>query len=146
MISNNASIWLYCVRHELCIEASLYHLMGSLISDSYLLFVLTFLWVCQLWVFIWVDQSRMMKKWVWPSFWPSLTVVCFYSSDGKYLLTGGEDDLVQVWSMDDRKTVAWGEGHNSWVLIEFPLRLFQCLDVCFQKLYLTTWVIFLQTG
>lgn len=40
---------------------------------------------------------------------------CTWSSDGKYLLTGGEDDLVQVWSMDDRKTVAWGEGHNSWV-------------------------------
>ncbi|KAI8018264.1 WD repeat-containing protein 20 [Camellia lanceoleosa] len=35
--------------------------------------------------------------------------------DGKYVLTGGEDDLVQVWSMKDRKVVAWGEGHNSWV-------------------------------
>ncbi|KAG2316715.1 hypothetical protein Bca52824_019837 [Brassica carinata] len=30
-------------------------------------------------------------------------------------LTGGEDDLVQVWSMEDRKVLAWGEGHNSWV-------------------------------
>jgi len=40
---------------------------------------------------------------------------CTWSSDGKYLLTGGEDDLVQVWGMDDRKIVAWGEGHNSWV-------------------------------
>lgn len=37
------------------------------------------------------------------------------SMDGKYVLTGGEDDLVQVWSMEDRKVVAWGEGHNSWV-------------------------------
>lgn len=37
------------------------------------------------------------------------------SIDGKYVLTGGEDDLVQVWSMEDRKVVAWGEGHNSWV-------------------------------
>lgn len=35
--------------------------------------------------------------------------------DGKYILAGGEDDLVQVWSMEDRKVVAWGEGHNSWV-------------------------------
>lgn len=35
--------------------------------------------------------------------------------DGKYILTGGEDDLVQVWSMEDRKVVAWGEGHSSWV-------------------------------
>nr|XP_019703572.1 WD repeat-containing protein 20-like [Elaeis guineensis] len=40
---------------------------------------------------------------------------CAWSSDGKYILTGGEDDLVQVWSMEDRKIVAWGEGHNSWV-------------------------------
>nr|GLL49522.1 WD repeat-containing protein 20-like [Ipomoea trifida] len=37
------------------------------------------------------------------------------SMDGKYILTGGEDDLVQVWSMEERKVVAWGEGHNSWV-------------------------------
>ncbi|XP_015698009.1 probable catabolite repression protein creC [Oryza brachyantha] len=40
---------------------------------------------------------------------------CSWSIDGKYLLSGGEDDLVQVWSMDDRKMVAWGEGHKSWV-------------------------------
>eukprot|EP00262_Sarcandra_glabra_P010958 TRINITY_DN26664_c0_g1_i1.p1 TRINITY_DN26664_c0_g1~~TRINITY_DN26664_c0_g1_i1.p1 ORF type:complete len:548 (+),score=51.97 TRINITY_DN26664_c0_g1_i1:424-2067(+) len=40
---------------------------------------------------------------------------CAWSLDGKYILTGGEDDLVQVWSMEDRKVVAWGEGHNSWV-------------------------------
>ncbi|KAG6527323.1 hypothetical protein ZIOFF_009422 [Zingiber officinale] len=39
-----------------------------------------------------------------------------HSSDGKYILTGGEDDLVQVWSIGDRKIVAWGEGHNSWVI------------------------------
>lgn len=40
---------------------------------------------------------------------------CAWSVDGKYILTGGEDDLVTVWSMEDRKVVAWGEGHNSWV-------------------------------
>ncbi|CAO2824260.1 unnamed protein product [Amaranthus hypochondriacus] len=40
---------------------------------------------------------------------------CAWSGDSKYILTGGEDDLVQVWSMEDRKVVAWGEGHNSWV-------------------------------
>lgn len=38
-----------------------------------------------------------------------------YSADGKYILTGGEDDLVQVWSMEERRVVARGEGHNSWV-------------------------------
>ncbi|XP_051131414.1 uncharacterized protein LOC127251662 isoform X2 [Andrographis paniculata] len=40
---------------------------------------------------------------------------CAWSMDGKYILTGGEDDLVHVWSMEDRKIVAWAEGHNSWV-------------------------------
>uniref|UniRef100_A0A7N0VDG6 Uncharacterized protein n=1 Tax=Kalanchoe fedtschenkoi TaxID=63787 RepID=A0A7N0VDG6_KALFE len=35
--------------------------------------------------------------------------------DGKYILAGGEDDLVLVWSMEERKVIAWGEGHNSWV-------------------------------
>lgn len=39
--------------------------------------------------------------------------------DGKYILTGGEDDLVQVWSMEERKIVAWGEGHSSWVILFF---------------------------
>ena len=37
--------------------------------------------------------------------------------DSKYVLTGGEDDLVQVWSMEDHAVVAWGEGHNSWVTL-----------------------------
>lgn len=40
---------------------------------------------------------------------------CAWSMDSKYVLTGGEDDLVQVWSMEDRAVVAWAEGHNSWV-------------------------------
>lgn len=44
-----------------------------------------------------------------------LTAIYYFSLDGKYILTGGEDDLVQVWSTEDRKIVAWGEGHNSWV-------------------------------
>ncbi|MQL97493.1 hypothetical protein Taro_030185 [Colocasia esculenta] len=48
------------------------------------------------------------------SYYGSL-LCCAWSSDGKYILTGGEDDLVQIWSMEDRKVVAWGEGHNSWV-------------------------------
>ncbi|CAM8928952.1 unnamed protein product [Rhodiola kirilowii] len=40
---------------------------------------------------------------------------CAWSMDGKYILAGGEDDLVLVWSMEERKVIAWAEGHNSWV-------------------------------
>jgi WD40 repeat protein len=54
----------------------------------------------------------------------NLSVLSCFSADGKYLLSGGEDDLVQVWSMDDRKMVAWGEGHTSWVILSLPLSLF----------------------
>lgn len=51
----------------------------------------------------------MFEDFIW------LTLIIVDSGDSKYILTGGEDDLVQVWSMEDRKVVAWGEGHNSWV-------------------------------
>lgn len=48
--------------------------------------------------------------------WFNLDCMEMDSPDGKYVLTGGEDDLVQVWSMEDQRVVAWGEGHNSWVI------------------------------
>lgn len=51
------------------------------------------------------------------------------------MLTGGEDDLVQVWSMEERKTVAWGEGHNSWVsLIKYMFLRTEILLKCPNKL------------
>lgn len=43
-----------------------------------------------------------------------MTCVC-WSPDGKYLVFGGEDDLVTVYSVSERKVVARGQGHKSWV-------------------------------
>jgi hypothetical protein len=40
--------------------------------------------------------------------------VC-WSPDGKYIVTGGEDDLVSIWSMEDSLLVARCRGHNSFV-------------------------------
>ena len=40
---------------------------------------------------------------------------CTWSPDGRYLAAGGEDDLVALYSVADRETVAWGEAHGSWV-------------------------------
>ncbi|KAJ4830166.1 hypothetical protein Tsubulata_010298 [Turnera subulata] len=60
------------------------------------------------------DYSRELLICGGKSYYGAL-LCCAWSMDGKYILTGGEDDLVQVWSMEDRKVVAWGEGHNSWV-------------------------------
>lgn len=52
------------------------------------------------------------------------------SMDGKYVLAGGEDDLVQVWGMEERKVVAWGEGHNSWVGFSLVIMSFiSCVKV-----------------
>ncbi|KAI8974713.1 WD40-repeat-containing domain protein [Pilobolus umbonatus] len=38
-----------------------------------------------------------------------------WSPDGNYILTGGEDDLVTIWSFHERTMVARCEGHRSWV-------------------------------
>jgi catabolite repression protein CreC len=40
--------------------------------------------------------------------------VC-WSPDGKYVLTGGQDDLVSIWSLYERRIVARCPGHRSWV-------------------------------
>lgn len=37
------------------------------------------------------------------------------SGDSKYVLTGGEDDLVSLFSLEQQAVVAWGEGHTSYV-------------------------------
>jgi WD40 repeat protein len=40
--------------------------------------------------------------------------VC-WSPDGCYIVTGGQDDLVSIWSFPERRLVARCEGHHSWV-------------------------------
>lgn len=48
------------------------------------------------------------------SYFGGLLCVC-WSPDGKYVVTGGEDDLVTVWSFEQKKVVARGEGHKSYI-------------------------------
>lgn len=38
-----------------------------------------------------------------------------WTPDGKYVLTGGQDDLISIWSMADTALVARCQGHESWV-------------------------------
>jgi WD40 repeat protein len=42
-------------------------------------------------------------------------LTCCWSPDSRYLLTGGEDDMIALWSIEDRTLVARGMGHHSWV-------------------------------
>lgn len=56
--------------------------------------------------------SRLLD--VYSSYYGGLISVC-WSPDGKYILTGGQDDLVSIWSLAERRIVARCEGHSSWV-------------------------------
>jgi len=51
---------------------------------------------------------------VFQSYYDGFTCVC-WSPDGRYVVTGGKDDLVTVWSMQDRRIIARCIGHASWV-------------------------------
>jgi len=51
---------------------------------------------------------------LYPSYYGAFTCVTF-SPDGKYVLTGGQDDLVSIWSLAERRIVARCPGHHSWV-------------------------------
>ncbi|KAJ5825673.1 hypothetical protein N7474_002811 [Penicillium riverlandense] len=51
---------------------------------------------------------------IFRSYYGGLICVC-WSPDGKYVVTGGQDDLVTIWSFPERKIVARCQGHNSFV-------------------------------
>ncbi|KAI9357750.1 WD40-repeat-containing domain protein [Pilaira anomala] len=38
-----------------------------------------------------------------------------WSPDGNYILTGGQDDLVTIWSFKETRIIARCQGHRSWV-------------------------------
>ncbi|XP_061173115.1 WD repeat-containing protein 20-like isoform X1 [Saccostrea echinata] len=48
------------------------------------------------------------------SYFGGLLCVC-WAPDSKFIVTGGEDDLVTVWSFFDKRVVCRGQGHRSWV-------------------------------
>lgn len=50
------------------------------------------------------------------SYFGGFLCVC-WSPDSKYVVVGGEDDLVTVWSVGERRVVARGQGHRSWVSV-----------------------------
>ncbi|CAO3624236.1 unnamed protein product [Cunninghamella echinulata] len=57
-------------------------------------------------------QERLLD--VFASYYGNFTCVA-WSPDGKYILTGGQDDLVTIWGFLERRIVARCQGHKSWV-------------------------------
>ena len=51
---------------------------------------------------------------LYSSYYGGFICVC-WSPDGKYVLTGGQDDLVSIWSLSERQIIARCHGHESWV-------------------------------
>ena len=51
---------------------------------------------------------------IYPSYYGGFICVC-WSPDGKYVLTGGQDDLVSIWTLAERQIIARCPGHHSWV-------------------------------
>jgi len=48
------------------------------------------------------------------SYYGGFMCVC-WSPDGRYILTGGQDDLVSIWSLSESRIVARCQGHSSWI-------------------------------
>lgn len=51
---------------------------------------------------------------VYSSYYGGLTCVC-WSPDGHYIVTGGKDDLVTIWSFVERRIIARCHGHSSFI-------------------------------
>lgn len=51
---------------------------------------------------------------VYSSYYGGLTCVT-WSPDGHYIVTGGKDDLVTIWSFVERRIIARCHGHNSFI-------------------------------
>ena len=51
---------------------------------------------------------------LYSSYYGGINCVC-WSPDGRYIVTGGQDDTVSIWSFEERVLVARCLGHRSWI-------------------------------
>lgn len=66
--------------------------------------------------FVYQNQQQMQieLRCSMKSYFGGLLCVC-WSPDGKYIVTGGEDDLITVFSFIDMRVACRGRGHSSWI-------------------------------
>jgi hypothetical protein len=50
-----------------------------------------------------------------PQSYYGASLCCCWSPDGRFVASGGEDDLVAMYSVPDKQVIAFGEGHSSFV-------------------------------
>ncbi|RYP76521.1 hypothetical protein DL771_001755 [Monosporascus sp. 5C6A] len=61
-----------------------------------------------------VDYLKEKLTGLYFSYYGGLMCVC-WSPDGKYVLTGGQDDLISIWCPSESALIARCQGHQSWV-------------------------------
>lgn len=60
------------------------------------------------------QQMQIQLRCSMKSYFGGLLCVC-WSSDGRYIATGGEDDLITVFSFVEMRVACRGRGHSSWI-------------------------------
>lgn len=66
----------------------------------------------RIYLFHYLLKTRLLD--LYASYYGGFICVC-WSPDGKYVLTGGQDDLISIWSIAEATIVARCQGHHSWV-------------------------------
>ncbi|KXJ96765.1 WD domain-containing protein [Microdochium bolleyi] len=66
-----------------------------------------------------IDYLKEELLGIYNAYYGGFTCVC-WSPDGKYVLTGGQDDLISIWCPSEGALIARCQGHQSWVTaVEF---------------------------
>ncbi|KAI1183616.1 WD40-repeat-containing domain protein [Nemania serpens] len=61
-----------------------------------------------------IDYLKEELLGLYNAYYGGFTCVC-WSPDGKYVLTGGQDDLISIWCPEETTLIARCQGHQSWV-------------------------------
>ncbi|KAI0391769.1 catabolite repression protein creC [Xylariaceae sp. FL0594] len=61
-----------------------------------------------------IDYLKEELLGLYNAYYGGFTCVC-WSPDGKYVLTGGQDDLISIWCPQETTLIARCQGHQSWV-------------------------------
>ncbi|KAH9885022.1 WD40 repeat-like protein [Xylariomycetidae sp. FL2044] len=61
-----------------------------------------------------IDYLKEQLLGIYNAYYGGILCVC-WSPDGKYVLTGGHDDLISIWCPSENRIIARCQGHQGWV-------------------------------